>query len=291
MKWISSIVFFLCTVFVSGQQILEQFDSFDGVGEWTSPGLANTGSHSGELCFNITGTYTNGEFYVFQSPIYDFSSWSTVDLLWSQESDIRTGDLFALYFYDGGWFYYDISNLNGTYIVSLPTTTIAIAFVLDAGGTGSLNNKYSHVGFLDISDPVALPIELLSFSAEPVQDGVIVEWSTASQINNDYFSVERSTDAYEWWEMIRINGAGNANTQIDYTWLDVNPVDGTSYYRLKQTDYDGESETFNPVSVTIIRKKPKLIKKTNIMGQDVNDEYRGIVIEYYSDNTFRKTIQ
>ncbi len=54
-------------------QIDEDFNSFDGAGEWVSPG-GNTGSHVGDLCFNITGNYLAGEFYVFQSPMYDFST-------------------------------------------------------------------------------------------------------------------------------------------------------------------------------------------------------------------------
>lgn len=291
MKWMISILLFLCTFIGTGQQILEQFDSFDGPGEWTSPGLINTGSHDGELCFNITGNYTSGNFYVFQSPIYDFSTWDTVDLLWYQESDIRGGDVFALYFYDGGWFYYDISNLTGTYTVSVPRSTIAFAFVLNAAGVGNLNNKYSHVSYFDITNPIALPIELLSFTAGLVEDGVLVEWSTASQVNNHYFSIDRSVDGYEWGELIKIGGAGTANTQIDYTWLDINPVEGVSYYRLSQTDYNGESETFNPVSVTIIYEKPELIKKINLLGYEVGDDYKGFVIEVYSNHTFIKTYQ
>ena len=153
-------------------QIDESFDSFDGPGEWVSPSQPNSGSHSGQLCFNISGNYLAGEFYVFQSPIYDFSTWSTVELLWYQESDVRSGDTFGLYYYDNGWFYYDISNLNGWYGVTLPTSTIALAFVLNStSGSGNINGKYSHVDFLSIYDPTPLPVEMLGFDGYPTRGG------------------------------------------------------------------------------------------------------------------------
>ena len=129
------------------------------------------------------------------------------------------------------------------------------------------------------------------FDAHYEQDGVLVQWSTASQVNNDYFDVQKSIDGYEWKDGVRMPGAGNSNSQIDYSWFDASPSWGVSYYRLKQTDYDGKSEVFQPVSVFVAREEPILIKRCTILGQDVWDGYRGIVIEYYSDGTFRKRIQ
>ena len=98
----------------------------------------------------------------------------------------------------------------------------------------------------------SLPIELLSFGVESNDaNDVVVEWTTASQSNNDYFTVQRSVDGYEWEEVTKITGCGNCNSQIDYTYLDRNPYTGVSYYRLMQTDYDGVFEIFAPQSVTI----------------------------------------
>ena len=136
-----------------------------------------------------------------------------------------------------------------------------------------------------------LPITLLSFNAAAIKDGVYVEWSTASQINNDYFNIQKSLDGYEWENKVTIEGAGNSNTQIDYSWVDSNPSVGVSYYRLKQTDYNGEFEIFDPVSVIIIKEQPTLIRRFTILGRDVIDGYKGIVIEYYSDGSTIKTIQ
>lgn len=256
-------------------QISEPFDSFDNTGEWTSPG-GNTGSHAGDLCFNVTGNYLAGQFYVFQSPIYDFSTWSEVELLWSQESDVRNGDVFGLYFYDNAWFFYDISNLNGLYSITLPNTTIALAFVLNTtGGSGNINGKFSHVSFLSISDPTPLPVELLDFSAEVKDDGQLLEWSTASEFQSYYFSVYRSHDGNDWDLLSEIPAAGFSNSVVNYEYMDRNIFTNHIYYKLKQTDIDGEEELFVPIAVY----RDGEVKSYNILGQKVDQSYKGLVID------------
>jgi len=130
-----------------------------------------------------------------------------------------------------------------------------------------------------------LPITLISFEASHTDEGVLVEWSTLSQINNDYFNIQRSIDGYEWKDRVTIEGAGSTNTQMSYTWLDTDPSMNISYYRLKQTDYDGQSETFSPVTI-LISSTEKIVDKVFIlMGQEVENTYEGIVIELYQDGT------
>jgi len=85
-----------------------------------------------------------------------------------------------------------------------------------------------------------LPVELLHFDAKPVNNKVKLEWSTASEINNDYFTVERSQDGNNWQDRILIEGAGNSSSVLEYETWDEKPFTGVSYYRLRQTDYDGK---------------------------------------------------
>jgi len=94
-----------------------------------------------------------------------------------------------------------------------------------------------------------LPISLLSFAAECEDNVVDITWSTATEINNDYFTIQRSTNATTWEFVKNIPGNGNSNMVLYYSTTDNDPYDGTSYYRLKQTDFDGASETFSPVAV------------------------------------------
>lgn len=84
-----------------------------------------------------------------------------------------------------------------------------------------------------------LPIQLLHFSAVPNGSVVDLEWITASEINNHYFTVERSADATQFEGIIQRLGAGNSNIVLVYQDVDYQPLTGISYYRLKQTDFDG----------------------------------------------------
>jgi|GEM_PF-2804514 len=95
-----------------------------------------------------------------------------------------------------------------------------------------------------------LPIELLSFDAKCDASSIKVQWETAAETNNQFFSIERSADGDVFETIGVVNGAGNSNAVLNYTFLDEKPLNGTSYYRLKQTDMDGRFEYFGPVSFT-----------------------------------------
>jgi hypothetical protein len=102
---------------------------------------------------------------------------------------------------------------------------------------------------IDYCDP--LPITLLSFTGKEESGRTRLDWKTASEINNDYFIIERSTDGIYWNEIIRTNGAGSSQLVLSYTEYDFSPFAGINYYRLTQVDYDGQSETFNIIAVDI----------------------------------------
>ena len=85
------------------------------------------------------------------------------------------------------------------------------------------------------------PIELLSFNVKYNSEKTVnIDWITATEINNDFFTIERSVDAIIFSEIIYLDGAGNSSQINTYKSIDQNPVSGVSYYRLKQTDYNGE---------------------------------------------------
>ena len=83
------------------------------------------------------------------------------------------------------------------------------------------------------------PIELLSFTAKNENDNVTINWSTASETDNDYFEIERSTDAENFEAIANIPGAGYSNEVLNYSIQDNAALEGTVYYRLKQTDFNG----------------------------------------------------
>ncbi|MFZ1807116.1 MAG: T9SS type A sorting domain-containing protein [Cyclobacteriaceae bacterium] len=91
-----------------------------------------------------------------------------------------------------------------------------------------------------------LPVTLVSFVATPQPGAVKLEWKTATEINNDFFEIQRSIDSEQWIEIDKIKGAGNSNDPIQYQHYDNQPIQGLSYYRLKQTDFDG-SVDYSPI--------------------------------------------
>lgn len=103
-------------------------------------------------------------------------------------------------------------------------------------GVNLQNGDRFTLGNTDLSNP--LPIELVSFSAEAQQADVKLQWTTASELNNDFFTIQRSQDAENWEDIIDVKGAGNSNERIEYEIIDGLPYSGVSYYRLKQTDFD-----------------------------------------------------
>ena len=96
-----------------------------------------------------------------------------------------------------------------------------------------------------------LPIVLISFDAKVSGNEVILSWSTATEINNDFFTIQRSKDGFDWDDILTIKGAGNSSQVINYTTRDPFPLEGRSFYRLKQTDFDG-SFSFSEVSSVFI---------------------------------------
>lgn len=104
-----------------------------------------------------------------------------------------------------------------------------------------------------LSNENPLPIELLSFTAQAQGTLVDLEWSTASEKNNDYFTVERSADAVAFEPVLRVAGAGNSQQLLQYRDADRDPMTGLSYYRLRQTDYDGTSQVSDAVPVFFSR--------------------------------------
>lgn len=124
---------------------------------------------------------------------------------------------------------------------------VTIGGAVDLGGgiyefpgvTGISNNLRFTIGTID-PNQTPLPIELVSFNAKLVNDEYVnLEWITASEINNDFFTIEKSKDGLNWEVIQTIKGAGNSSAQNNYATKDSNPIFGQSFYRLKQTDFDG----------------------------------------------------
>jgi len=99
-------------------------------------------------------------------------------------------------------------------------------------------------------DNSALPVIFAgNITAQLVQNSVKVSWATVSEINNDYFSVERSVDGKYFYQIGQVKGQGNSMTGAKYNYTDISPIPGFNYYRIKQTDADGSYAYSNIASV------------------------------------------
>jgi len=109
---------------------------------------------------------------------------------------------------------------------------------------------YDGSRYITVPGTSLLPIELITFDAIKKDRQVELLWKTATETNNDYFTIERSKDGKSWEDIQTIIGAGNSVKAINYSWTDKSPYTGLSYYRLRQTDFDGSTKSFNIISVT-----------------------------------------
>jgi hypothetical protein len=112
-----------------------------------------------------------------------------------------------------------------------------------SGDTGwILSNEWSTFSpftFGSLSKNNPLPVELVYFKAVDNCPDVLLKWTVASEINNDYFEIEKSYDLKNIDRVGIVDGAGNTNYMTDYNFIDKNPAQGIVYYRLKQVDFDG----------------------------------------------------
>lgn len=181
----------------------------------------------------------------------------------------------------------------------LPNTANRFRFRLRTDGT--VNAYYcpfpfTCIYFYDINNftvncaSVILPIELLSFTGEKYSGYNLLKWKTASENNNDYFTIDRSTDGINWFEVTTVPGAGNSNFEMDYEARDYTADPLINYYRLTQTDFNGHEESFPIIVIdnTILPKE--VIKITNFIGQEVEENFEGLRIIYYKDGSIEKKV-
>jgi len=95
------------------------------------------------------------------------------------------------------------------------------------------------------------PIQLTRFNARVENRVVHLEWETAFETNNDFFTVEKSSDAISFEKLAIVQGAGNSTNLRKYSIIDDSPINGIWYYRLRHTDFDGSLKYFGVISVQL----------------------------------------
>lgn len=110
-----------------------------------------------------------------------------------------------------------------------------------------------------VSRNITLPVELYGFSGKiETNKTTHLTWNTASELNNDFFEIKRSYDAIEWETIGKVKGNGTTNVTSTYNFIDENPMFGTSYYLLKQVDFNKQ---FNNSPIVVVKMDTSLIQK------------------------------
>lgn len=147
-------------------------------------------------------------------------------------------------------------SLNG---ICDPTSTAAIV-------KRNSMNGFSVFGAAQAITP--LPIELLSFTGHSEGKRNVLEWTTATEINNDYFTLEKSDNGVYFEALNEVDGAGNSSILINYLSYDHTPINGTTYYRLKQTDFNGQ---FKYSSIIGVENKLNTVAVDNFRPNPTSD--------------------
>ncbi len=134
-----------------------------------------------------------------------------------------------------------------------------------------------------------LPIELLSFTGYVKDNYNLIKWVTATELSNNYFTIDKSYDGVNFIELGRLSGSGNSLTTNSYELKDINTYDGISYYRLIQTDFNGDFKISSIISVERLTDSKLIVYKVfDLMGQEVSEYYEGVKIIYYTNGSIIK---
>ncbi|MEO1438467.1 MAG: T9SS type A sorting domain-containing protein [Bacteroidota bacterium] len=145
----------------------------------------------------------------------------------------------------GAIFFDQNGNMKGIEVFAGNTWTVDVncpgascgTLTAATGFGGGLNGDAAACPF----PPISLPVELIRFDAFSTADEIVLEWSTASEFQNNYFEIQKSTDGINFETIGRVDAAGTTQIEQAYSYIDNNPVKGKNYYRLEQVDFDGKT--------------------------------------------------
>ena len=164
----------------------------------------------------------------------------------------------------------DDNNVEGDETIEIEIVSVT-GDLLQQDADGTLGNE--NICIYKIVDDDFLPVELTMFKVKKY--GTVsakLFWETASEINSDYFIVERLTDNNDWKQIGKIKAAGNTNIIQEYTLIDRLPMVGVNIYRLKEVDYDGSTNYSKEISYTLPVLNTLKIYPNPVINGNINIE-------------------
>jgi len=209
---------------------------------------------------------------------------ATVELTWDADDNVTAYTELRIGHYDG--------TTDWDMIVSTPVGTNASGVLTSDAAMSTFSPIVkATIGAANLGAADPLPISLVAFEGKIEDNGNKLRWTTASEKNNDYFTIEKTTDGKSFENIGKITGAGNSIYHNSYSLIDQNIEPIINYYRLKQTDYDGKHTYSDLISIdnrSEAQKEKKLVRITNTWGQEINESYKGVIIYIYSDGSIER---
>ncbi|GEM_PF-1531674 len=217
-----------------------------------------SGPQNFDVSTQFTAQYINATPPLFQSLLGGFSHISEIEY-WNLSRTSDTGNDAAcyvgLYFYDEAYSQID----DPADLIVTHYNSLLLGWEDLGAGSISTNSvrsqnrvsNFSPFTFGSSGGINPLPIVLKDFDAEYKEDNIEITWTTATELNNDFFTIERSADGLNYQKIGTVQGYGTTNIEQSYSFIDVNYDVGHNYYRLKQTDFDGTFEVFRPVYLNV----------------------------------------
>ena len=252
----------------------------------TSPSSATAGVDAGDY-FDIQYSSNGGTSYVTEKRITGFSNgfwdYNTNGVSWKVASN-------SLNTYSPASGGNRTSTGDGYSVISLilPNGITQCAFRIVARANSAGEEWWFDNFELWEETAISLPIELISFSGEKNLNYNELNWSTATERDNDYFILEYSENGNDWELISRIPGAGNSIEIINYSFPHYGfNKSNINYYRLSQFDYDGKSKEYPVISMDN-RGEIEIEKILDLSGREVQENYMGIILIYFKGGGFEK---
>jgi len=263
-----------------GDSIYHAIFNLNSVGQWRDSN-GDLQVFNPDLAYNVVAYAVNDAGYGFSnldSIIFSETTKSSEtfadlkeEVIEDEEDNMNIFNGFRLWICENGLLELGAISVKNNAEFHVDGTFIVTEAIIEAGnnycftGTGIIADSYEYLEHPDVNelpfpgdglanncpgfDGVPLPVELMSFSYKSSPEFLELEWVTATEINNDFFTIERSSDLYAWEIVGYVQGVGTTSEMQHYSYRDHSPREGISYYRLKQTDFDGKFEYFDPLSV------------------------------------------
>ncbi len=244
---------------------------------WTVLNMPTSPSTVSSTCLSGNGQFTD-----------EYSTWNTgiAGTIYNVQSSLSTD-----------WVTVTVGSPSGT-VIGYGTNPISFT-------APSNNTYYVHIttnGYcvgdancrdITVNRISSLPIELVSFNGMKKNGDNFLYWVTASERDNDYFTLEYSIDGEFWLDISNINAAGNSQQELSYSYIHKTyDRSVTNYYKLSQTDFNGVRTYFNNVSITNTPNQKEVVKIVNTIGQEVNSfSPNGMYFEIYDDGSIMKVMK